>query len=350
MRQTPERQPPTEDERPLLRVRDLRVHWRLSGPLGRGAGTIRAVDGVSFDLERGATLGLVGESACGKTSVARAILGLVPAASGAVMFDGVNILALRGAERRRWRRRMQMVFQDPTGSLDPRMTAGRIVAEGLRIHRLVAGRAVPARVGALLETVGLRPSQAAWYPHQFSSGQRQRIGIARALALDPQLLVCDEPVSSLDVSVQAQILNLLADLQTRMGLSYLFIAHDLAVVRRVSDAVAVMYLGRIVEQGPADAIYARPRHPYTHALLASVPRLDPAARVKRTCLVGEVPSALDPPRGCAFHPRCPLATDRCRAETPGLESIDDAAGRHRVACHRSAETADGVFRTGTTAL
>ncbi|MEZ5987968.1 MAG: ATP-binding cassette domain-containing protein [Planctomycetota bacterium] len=310
---------------PLLEVEGLRVHF----PGRSAARPIRAVDGVSFALHHGETLGLVGESGCGKSTTARALIRLAPATEGRATLDGEDILDLPEGEFRRIRRRMQMVFQDPYGSLDPRMTVGDVLAEPLEIHGLARGREKQLRAIELMREVGLDPRFLNRYPHEFSGGQRQRIGIARALALSPDVLLLDEPVSALDVSIQAQVLNLLAELKREHGLSYLFIAHDLAVVRHLSDRVAVMYLGKIVEVGPKHAIFERPRHPYTKALLSAVPVPDPRveARRQRTILTGDLPSPDREPVGCAFASRCPIATDRCRVEEPLLEG--DA---HRFAC------------------
>lgn len=308
----------------LLRVRDLTVRFpvRGGGLFTRPHGWIHAVESVSFDLERGAALGLVGESGSGKSTTARAIVGLVRPTSGSVSLDGVELSSMSARERRPFRRRIQMVFQDPTGSLDPRMTIGAIVAEPLAIQGVGTRRDRRARAAALLDSVGLDAAALERFPHEFSGGQRQRIGIARALALEPELLVLDEPVSALDVSVQASIVNLLAELRARLELSYLFIAHDLAVVRHVCERVAVMYLGRIVEEGARDQLFARPQHPYTQALLSAVPEPDP--RIERSreriVLAGDPPSPANPPSGCAFHPRCPRRSevpgDRCRTEVP----------------------------------
>ncbi len=312
---------------PLLAVRDLVKRFPLgrAGLLGRPRHWVHAVEGVSFELERGQTLGLVGESGCGKSTVARAILGLHPPTSGSVRLDGVELV---GLSRRAWlphRRRMQMIFQDPYGSLDPRQTVGSILAEPLTIHRIGKPRERRLRAMALLDVVGLDPRFVQRYPHEFSGGQRQRIGIARALALEPELLACDEPVSALDVSIQAQIVNLLKELRERFGLALIFIAHDLAVVRHLCERVAVMYLGRIVELAPRDALFAAPAHPYTRALLSAVPIPDPTrerAR-RRIVLEGDVPSPTAPPSGCAFHPRCPeraqVPGERCSRERPELQ-------------------------------
>jgi oligopeptide/dipeptide ABC transporter ATP-binding protein len=318
---------------PLLEVRDLVKYYSASGFLARKAPPVRAVDGVSFTVGTAETLGLVGESGCGKSTVGRTILRLQPATAGSVTWDGTDLLALDASELRMARRRLQIIFQDPYSSLNPRMTVGDAVAEGIEIHRLAPPAEIPARVARLLEEVGLDPGYAARYPHEFSGGQRQRIGIARALAVEPAFIVCDEPVSALDVSVQAQVLNLLADLQARRGISFLFIAHDLAVVRQLAHRVAVMYLGRIVETGPTEDVLARPAHPYTQALLSAVPVPDPTTRRLRIVLPGDPPSPSNPPPGCAFHPRCqhPAKDARCAAERPLLHQI----GRSEVACHHA---------------
>jgi peptide/nickel transport system ATP-binding protein len=316
---------------PLLEVVDLVKHYPATGLFGRHAPPVRAVEGVSFEVSRGETLGLVGESGCGKTTVGRTLLRLQDATSGSVRFDGTDLFALDRAALRQARRRLQIIFQDPYSSLNPRRTVGQAVAEGIEIHRLVPSRDIPSRVAALLAEVGLDPSLAERYPHEFSGGQRQRIGIARALAVEPAFIVCDEPVSALDVSVQAQVLNLLADLQARRGLSYLFIAHDLAVVRQIARRTAVMYLGRIVEIGPTEDVLSRPRHPYTRALLSAVPEPDPTTKRMRIILPGDPPSPSNPPPGCPFHPRCfhPLKNARCSAERPLLRRLGSAD----VACH-----------------
>ena len=320
----------------LLEVRDLVKHYAGGGffrPAGR---PVRAVDGVSLDVARGETLALVGESGCGKSSVGRTILRLQEPTAGSARFEGTDIFALDRAELRRLRRRMQIIFQDPYSSLNPRMTIGSAIAEGIEIHRLARGAEVGRRVASLLEEVGLDPGYARRYPHEFSGGQRQRIGIARALAVEPAFIVCDEPVSALDVSVQAQVLNLLADLQHERGLAYLFIAHDLAVVRQIARRVAVMYLGRIVEEGATEALLERPRHPYTVALLSAVPEPDPKLQRSRVVLRGDLPSPSNPPPGCPFHTRCfhPARDERCRTERPELRPV----GATRAACHYAEST------------
>ena len=319
-------------EPPLLEVEDLKVHFPVRrGVLRRAVSSVKAVDGVSLRVGRGEVLGLVGESGCGKSTTGLAALRMVPITAGRVRLDGGDITGHDQKTMRPIRRRMQMVYQDPFSSLDPRMTVGDIVAEPLDVHGLARGAARAERVAALLDMVGLAPAMAERYPHEFSGGQRQRIGIARALAIEPELIICDEPVSALDVSIQAQIINLFQELQERLSLSYLFIAHDLAVVRHVSDRIAVMYLGKIVEQAGRDEIYARPLHPYTRALLAAVPIPNPAIEATRPHqpVTGEVPSAENPPSGCRFHPRCAHATDQCRTVEPAPRG--DA--HHMVACH-----------------
>ena len=323
---------------PLLRVIDLVKHYVASGLFARRSAPVRAVDGVSFEVAPGETLGLVGESGCGKSTVGRTILRLQEPTAGKVFFDGANVFSLGREELRRLRRRMQVIFQDPYGSLNPRMRIGDAVAEGIEIHQLATGGEVRRRVAALLEEVGLDPGYARRYPHEFSGGQRQRIGIARALAVEPAFIVCDEPVSALDVSVQAQVLNLLADLQQRRGLSYLFIAHNLAVVRQIAQRVAVMYLGRIVEEGSTEALLSRPSHPYTVALLSAAPEPDPESVKRRIVLSGDLPSPTAPPPGCPFHTRCfhPGKDSRCVTEVPRLRPV---GGTH-AACHY-AETTPG---------
>ena len=316
---------------PLVRVSNLVKHYHRRGILRTSTERVQAVDGVSFTIPAGETLGLVGESGCGKTTVARTVLRLEEPTSGSVRFGEVDVLALRGNDLRTFRRRMQIIFQDPYGSLNPRMRVGQAIGEGLRIHRVVPKRDIPERVATLLAEVGLDASAARRYPHEFSGGQRQRIGIARSLAVEPDFIVCDEPVSALDVSVQAQVINLLTDLQQRRGLSYLFIAHDLAVIRQVAQHTAVMYLGHFVETGPTTEILSRPHHPYTQALLSAVPEPDPSSQRQRIVLSGELPSPAHPPAGCPFHTRCfhPLKDSRCSTERPALRAV----GATKTACH-----------------
>jgi oligopeptide transport system ATP-binding protein len=323
----------------LVEVHDLVKHFpgdRKWLGLGRPRTVVRAVDGVSFAIPTARTLGLVGESGCGKSTTGRAILRLIEPDRGRVTIDGQDVLALGPRELRALRRRMQIVFQDPYGSLNPRMTVRQTLSEPLAIHRIASGVNAQRRITALLEEVGLDPAFQGSYPHELSGGQRQRVGIARALSVEPQVLVLDEPVSALDVSVQAQVLNLLADLQQRRRLTYLFIAHDLAVVKHIADEVAVMYLGKIVEQAPAPALYAGPRHPYTTSLLSAVPVPDPRAQRQRIVLSGDVPSPAHPPAGCPFHPRCPhpKKNERCRTEAPALREV---ARGQVVACHFAEE-------------
>jgi oligopeptide transport system ATP-binding protein len=312
---------------PLLRVQNLVKHFPVGG------GVVKAVDDVSFDVRRGETVGLVGESGCGKTTTGRCILQLERPTSGRVLFEGEDLAALDEPALRAVRRRVQVIFQDPYSSLNPRMTVGQILAEPLKVHGIVVDKtAREARVRELLAQVGLLAQHARRYPHQLSGGQRQRVGIARALAMEPSLIVCDEPVSALDVSIQAQIINLLEDLQDRLGLTYLFIAHDLSVVRHISDRVVVMYLGKVVEVADRKSLYENPLHPYTRALLSAVPIPDPKLEAQRNRVVlrGEVPSPLKPPSGCVFHPRCPIAVDRCAAQVPQLRPVRPA---HLGACH-----------------
>jgi oligopeptide transport system ATP-binding protein len=317
------------DAEPLLRVENLVKHFAIRhGLFGRQSGAVRAVDGVNFDLAVGTTLALVGESGCGKSTTGRLVLRLLEPTSGAVRFAGANLFELDAEAMRAQRRALQIIFQDPFGSLNPRMTVGQMLAEPLALYALAEGRRAE-RVTELLQTVGLAPQHAARYPHEFSGGQRQRIGIARALAVEPRLIVCDEPVSALDVSIQAQVINLLVDLQRRLGLAYIFIAHDLAVVRHIATRVAVMYLGRVVEFADTRALFAQPRHPYTLALLSAIPIPDPTTRRARVILQGDVPSPSAPPSGCGFRTRCRYARPRCAAEVPALTG----AGAHAVACH-----------------
>jgi oligopeptide/dipeptide ABC transporter ATP-binding protein len=317
---------------PVLEVERLVKHFAVQRGvvLARTLGYVRAVDDVSFSIGRGETLALVGESGCGKSTTGRLILRLMEPTSGSVRFKGQEIAGLEKAAMRRIRRRMQIIFQDPYASLNPRLTVSQTLAEPLGVHGIARGTSALARVRELLDLVGLLPEHARRYPHQFSGGQRQRIGIARALAANPDLIVCDEPVSALDVSIQAQIVNLLKSLQQRFGLSYLFIAHDLAVVKHISDRVAVMYLGKLVEIADKKSLYSRPRHPYSQALLSAIPRPDPQSSSQRILLAGDVPSALAPPSGCRFHTRCLHAQERCRREEPEFR---EAAPGHRVACH-----------------
>jgi len=313
----------------VLEVTDLVKRFPLRhGLFGRGSGHVYAVDGVSFTIRPGETLGVVGESGCGKTTVGKTVMRLLKPDGGRIVLHGKDITDTSDADLREARRDIQMVFQDPFSSLNPRMRCGRIVAEPLEIYGLAKGTK-DEQVAAMFERVGLRPEQMKRYPHQLSGGQRQRLGIARALALEPSVIVADEPVSALDVSVQAQVINLLGDLQRNSSLAYLFISHDLAVVEHISHRIAVMYLGKVVEMADKRTLFSAPRHPYTEALLAAIPVHRPGAKRQRAILRGDVPSPVDPPPGCAFHPRCPIAKDICRRETPSLRG----AGDHRVACH-----------------
>ena len=319
----------------ILRVENLKVHFPVTKGIvfQKQVASVKAVDGVSFTLKRGETLGLVGESGCGKSTTGLAVIRMLAATSGRILFEGEDITTFNKSQVKEFRRRVQMVYQDPYGSLNPRMKVSDIIGEPLEVHGRAKDRvAYRARIEELLDMVGLAPYMADRYPHEFSGGQRQRIGIARALALEPSLIVCDEPVSALDVSIQAQVINVFMDLQRRLGLTFIFIAHDLAVVRHISDRIAVMYLGRIVEIASREELYKNPLHPYTIALLSAVPVADVEAESKRARMIvkGEVPSALNPPSGCRFHPRCPLAMDRCSTEVPVLS--DQGSGRV-VACH-----------------
>ena len=319
----------------LIRVENLKKYFPITRGIiiQRTIGYVRAVDDVSFFVHKGETFGLVGESGCGKTTLGRTILQLYRPTAGKVYFDGIDLTTLKGEELRKMRRRMQIIFQDPYASLNPRMTVGDIIGEPLEVHGIAKGREKRERVMELLKTVGLNPYFINRYPHEFSGGQRQRIGVARALAMYPDFIVCDEPISALDVSIQAQIINLLEDLQEKFNLTYLFIAHDLAVVRHISNRVAVMYLGKIVELTDRDSLYNNPLHPYTQALLSAVPIPDPVVeeRRKRIILKGDVPSPANPPSGCRFHTRCPVAMDVCKEVEPEFK---DVGGGHWVACHR----------------
>ena len=336
----------------LLEVRGLKVHFPIRKGLvvERTVGAVRAVDGVDLSVERGRTLGVVGESGCGKSTLGRAVLQLEPVSEGSVVFDGVELTGLKGGELRAMRRRMQMIFQDPLASLDPRQSVSSVLSEPLRTH----GEKGPydARVRELLDLVGLPSSAANRYPHEFSGGQRQRIGIARAIALNPELIIADEPVSALDVSIQAQVVNLLEELQRRLGLTYVVIAHDLAVVRHISDDIAVMYLGAVVEVAPSDGLYDEPLHPYTIALLSAIPIPDPEVEDARERIVlrGDLPSAANPPSGCRFHTRCPFRqATRCHDEEPVLRVLDDLPG-HQVACHWAEQVRSGELQPASAAL
>jgi oligopeptide/dipeptide ABC transporter ATP-binding protein len=314
----------------LVVVNNIEKRFPIHGGLlGREVASVKAIQGVSFNIQRGETLGLVGESGCGKSTLGRAILRLIEPTSGEVYYDGKNVLSMNQSELRKLRRKMQIIFQDPFASLNPRMTVGSIIAEPILIHGLAKGPDVEKRVLKLLDMCGLRADAINRYPHEFSGGQRQRVCIARALAVEPEFIVCDEPVSALDVSIQAQIINLLQDLQKELKLTYLFIAHDLKVVEHISNRVAVMYLGKIAEIAPADELYRDPKHPYTRALFSAIPVPNPAGKRKRIILQGDVPSPIAVPPGCSFHPRCPIAHEDCRQIVPALE---EKSPNHRAAC------------------
>ncbi len=330
---------------PLLEVKNVKVHFPVKhGLFSRVREFVKAVDDVSFSVEPGETLGLVGESGCGKTTLARAIVRLVEPTAGSVLLNGEDITRMSGSVLRARRRKFQMIFQDPYGSLNPRMTVEQIVGEALDIHKLTGSKlARQKRITELLAAVGLDPIHAQRYPHEFSGGQRQRIGIARALAVEPELIICDEPVSALDVSVQAQIINLLQDLQQQRGIAYLFIAHDLAVVEHISHRVMVMYLGKIVETADAKTLIREPQHPYTQALISAVPEVDPETKRRRIVLPGDVPSPIHPPSGCPFHPRCPIAEARCKIEVPVFREV---AKNHFAACHLAGTKIESASLTG----
>ena len=343
---------PAADTKPLVEVRDLVKHFPVKGGvLQRTVAQVQAVDGVSFDIRRGETLGLVGESGCGKTTVGRLLLRLIDATAGTIRFDGEDITGIRGAKLKPFRRRMQIIFQDPYASLDPRTPIGDSIGEGLRIHGLGTTADRRRKVSTMMDMVGLQPYHARRYPHEFSGGQRQRIGIARALVLEPDLVVCDEPVSALDVSIQAQVLNLLKDLQGELGLTYLFVAHNMGVVEHISDRVAVMYLGKIVEVADRLEMFRDPEHPYTQALMSAIPIPNPEMRRQRVILRGDVPSPVNPPSGCRFHPRCQLRQslgdpEICAVEEPALITlgVDAARGDHDCACHFRGPNAPAVPR------
>jgi len=323
----------TNNDGVLLKVENLKKYFPIMrGLIRRKVGDIKAVDGISFDVYKGETLGLVGESGCGKSTTGRVILQLYPVTSGKIIFKGKDLAKLDSEALRKLRPMMQMIFQDPHASLNPRMTVGSIISEPIIEHGVLRGRKLQKRVEELLELVGLSPTHASRYPHEFSGGQRQRIGIARALALNPEFIVCDEPIAALDVSIQAQVVNLLEDLQAEFGLTYLFISHDLSMIRHISQRVAVMYLGRIVELGSRKNVYEDPLHPYTQALLSAVPTPDPVIEERRNRIIlkGDVPSPANPPLGCPFHTRCPLAVDLCQQEVPAWREL---RSRHWVACH-----------------
>jgi peptide/nickel transport system ATP-binding protein len=341
---------PDHDSDELVRVEDLVKYFpvRGAGLISRTIAHVQAVDGVSLTIRRGQTVGLVGETGCGKSTLARCIAGLIPITSGNVYFEGKNITNLSRRAMQPYRREIQMIFQDPYGSLNPRRRVGSIIGDPFAVHRTATGNERKKAVQDLMARVGLNPEHYNRFPAEFSGGQRQRIGVARALALRPKLIICDEPVSALDVSIQAQVLNLLADLQQDFGLSYLFIAHDLEVVRHVSDKVTVMYLGRIAETGQGGEVYGQPRHPYTAALLSAAPAADPdaASERQRIILTGDVPSPINPPSGCRFHPRCPKAQDLCTTAEPSLESKVSDSSAHLTACHFPVEAGENLARAG----
>jgi oligopeptide/dipeptide ABC transporter ATP-binding protein len=342
-----------ETDNVLVRVDNLVKYFpvRGGGLISRTVAQVQAVDGVSLTIGRGQTIGLVGETGCGKSTLARCIAGLIPATSGTVTFEGHDITNLSRRKMQPYRREIQMIFQDPYGSLNPRRRVGSIIGDPFAVHKTASGSARKKAVQELMERVGLNPEHFNRYPAEFSGGQRQRIGVARALALRPKLIICDEPVSALDVSIQAQVLNLLSDLQQDYGLSYLFIAHDLEVVRHVSDSVVVMYLGRVAEAGPKDQVYDAPRHPYTNALLSAAPAADPdaAATRQRIILTGDVPSPINPPSGCRFHPRCPKAAELCSEQDPPLEVKAGDPATHVTACHFPVQDGEVLARSGRAA-
>ncbi|HOK96624.1 MAG TPA: dipeptide ABC transporter ATP-binding protein [Anaerohalosphaeraceae bacterium] len=334
-----------EPSKTLVEVKDLKTWFPIrAGIFSRTVGWVKAVDGVSFSIRQGQTLGLVGESGCGKTTVGRTLMRLIPPTQGTFIFDQMDVFSLSAGEMKNFRQNVQMMFQDPFGSLNPRMTVENIIGEPLIVHRSMSAKQRRQRIVELMEQVGLSAQHLNRYPHEFSGGQRQRIGVARALALNPKFLICDEPVSALDVSIQSQIINLLQDLQSRLNLTYLFIAHDLAVVEHISDWVAVMYLGHIVEYANRDTLYADPLHPYTVSLLSAIPEPDPSRQKKRIVLKGEVPSPSNPPSGCPFHPRCPMAEKRCAEETQQLEAKDQQ-GQHWAACWKTSPDRIGQMRS-----